>query len=319
MGKKNRPNNGGGSSKPSKSSDYWLDLGTYALMGAAFIALIAMAAQLNERGRRALVELQGGQQSRATMQAAGDPTFKPGTSRADPTAELAGLDAAATCNLWRSRGHCTTVSAFMLVHCPGTCAQSELKCKRHAPGDLAAQCPDWASRGACEREWQRGNRYFLAQCFRSCGAHDAPLLLRAMLDEVGNVTSFPSGLANRAEVVGESADVLLEDEGNRVVRVDRLHDSPYSAAGIALTQPQRGHLPGSHPLELDSRRSRRIRLLHNLITDEEAANLIALGKPLLVPSPTMANYRSTVRTSSTAYLVDNNHKALRKVRERSLG
>ena len=62
-----------------------------------------------------------------------------------------------------------------------------------------------------------------------------------------------------------------------------------------------------------------MRLLHELISAEEAAELIRIGMPLLQPSPTMAAYRATVRTSSTAFLMDDgssNMAVLRTVRGR---
>jgi len=175
----------------------------------------------------------------------------------------------------------------MLVLCPGTCAQQDLNCNRKPPGDEHASCAAWAREGQCRRR----PRYFLSQCFASCGAADPDYLLFALLDEVEGRNGFPDTYPNNLPLggVGERVEVPVGDEQGeeaRHVTVTLLHAEP------------------------------RIRLLENLITDAEAADLMAMGLPMLQPSPTIAAYRATVRTSSTAYLLDSHHPTLRRVRER---
>jgi prolyl 4-hydroxylase len=202
------------------------------------------------------------------------------------------------CAALKELGYCAQVSAYMIVACPQTClAKQELRCSRGPPNDLSPECPKWAASGACARESARGNRYFLAQCFRSCAKHDAPTLLAAMLEEVGNFTApLPSGPVDKAAAVGDAVEVALDARGlpvasgggggGRTVRIERLHDWP------------------------------RVRLLQELISEEEAAAIMEIGKPLLEPSPTMTSYRATTRTSSTAFLLQSHLPALRSVRSR---
>lgn len=196
------------------------------------------------------------------------------TTQARCAGTCASAPLSARCIGWKQLGHCESlVSAFMLVHCPGTCAPEQVTCKRSAPGDLNQQCAAWASAGHCEHNWARGYRYFLAECFASCGRRNPSLLLEAMLQEQGDrAASFPSGLADVAKEVDSIEEVRVDGpSGNgRSVRVERLNDSP------------------------------RVRVLHGLISDQEVQELVAAGTPLLQPSPTMSAYRATVRTSSTA-------------------
>ena len=104
---------------------------------------------------------------------------------------------------------------------------------RQPPGDELPNCAALVAAGHCEQAVPHGRRYFLSQCFKSCGERDASLLLEVMLSELGDLNAFPDGLANRAALVGEVARV--EDEG-RVVTVEKLHEAPkVHSAHLTLT------------------------------------------------------------------------------------
>ena len=96
----------------------------------------------------------------------------------------------ARCAGWVRLGHCEAASPFMLVHCPNSCPREQVQCMRPPPKDLTPQCPQWAAQGHCEEQWRRGNGYFLAQCFVSCGRRDARMVLNALLT-LGNSSAFP--------------------------------------------------------------------------------------------------------------------------------
>ena len=60
-------------------------------------------------------------------------------------ATCANVPHATRCAGWVRAGHCRHMSAFMLVHCAGLCPKAEVQCTRAAPGDMNAECPQWAS------------------------------------------------------------------------------------------------------------------------------------------------------------------------------
>jgi len=189
-------------------------------------------------------------------------------------------------------GNCRRASAFMIAQCPGTCRPDETFCRRPPPADHQPWCPQRAREGLCESEWARGSFHFLYQCFNSCALYDPELVLRVLREaHESAISPFPNALVNLAAAVGDVAPLALDDAlagAGRVheARVERLHDRP------------------------------RVRLVHEFLTQEEADALISIGKPLLQPSPTMASYRHTVRTSSTAYLGNDVHPAVKAVRRR---
>ena len=185
----------------------------------------------------------------------------------------------ARCRGWARRGYCNPdigVTAFMRVHCPGGCRRDQVVCARQPPADMHNKCPEWAASGRCEKEWQRGNGYFLSQCFQSCGKHDAALLLHAMLATIGNTSlAFPKALVNLPEAVGDVETVQLDADGQcclprdgdggssggggggsggavsgasaRTVRIERLNASPKVTAASSPRRlsapPARAELP----------------------------------------------------------------------------
>ena len=206
---------------------------------------------------------------------AGDCEVDDGESMAGCAQTCAEASLSARCTGWARRGYCSPergVTAFMRVHCPGACRSEQVACQREPPADMASDCATWAAQGRCEQEWRRGNGYFLAQCFYSCGRHDAPLLLHAMLAEIGNTSfAFPTGLLNEPVEVGEQATVLLDANG------DLVSIEGSGAAASAAEPPAGGHAVRIERLH----GSPKVRLLHGLISGEEATSLIALGTPTL--------------------------------------
>ena len=220
----------------------------------------------------------------------------------------------ARCQGWRQLGYCVSVSPFMLVHCPRVCSNSEVRCNRAPPVDLDQRCKGWASNGMCEEQWlKKRNGYFLAQCFESCGRREPRLLLDAMLG-LENASGFPEdALLNLPKSVGDIAHVPIDGAGEplpsqAVIAIgEREPQLPTAPAGGRIATVERLHM------------SPRVRFVRDIISDAEARSLINLGKPQLQPSPTMPGYRQTVRTSSTAFLMDNGspqHRILRIVRKR---
>lgn len=225
----------------------------------------------------------------------------------------------ARCVGWTRIGHCMRASAFMLIVCPEFCSrEKETVCLRHPPGDFDPRCKRAAQQGQCELSAAHGHTSFLGQCFTSCGKRNPQLILDALLTAFGNSSEpFPDGPANLAQKPGDTVTISLAEGSHRVLSMANDQSTRGStvedANALAYAESSDSRIVRIERLHS----SPRIRVLHNLLTPEEARSLIELGTPLLEPSPTMSSYRATVRTSSTAYLLDDgHHPILSAVRDR---
>lgn len=193
------------------------------------------------------------------------------------------------CAAWRESQLCESQSAFMLTVCPGVCPRTA--CLRPAPSDVIPNCAAHVARGVCAT----GRKQIVAQCFASCAAAEPHRVLDLLQREVGETTApFDGGSLRRASVVGQV--VSVEVGANSLSRAND---------GGSLSRSAEVELLNASP---------RVHRIRGLVSPDEAAAIIALGKPLLSPSPTIAAYRATVRSSSTAYLLDGNHPAIAAVR-----
>ena len=193
------------------------------------------------------------------------------------------------CAAWRESQLCESQSAFMLTVCPGACPRTA--CLRPAPSDVIPNCAAHVARGVCAT----GRKQVVGQCFASCAAAEPHRVLDLLQREVGETTApFDGGSLRRASVVGQV--VSVEVGANSLSRAND---------GGSLSRAAEVELHNASP---------RVYRIRGLVSTDEAAAIIALGKPLLSPSPTIAAYRATVRSSSTAYLLDGNHPAIAAVR-----
>ena len=98
--------------------------------------------------------------------------------------------------------------------------RDRVACRRRAPGDELPDCAARAARGECRRQ----RRYFLSQCFLSCG-RAGPVPFAALLDGRGHCALPVGRRAPRAARAGRRRDA-----GRRrrqpAVEVEWLHESP---------------------------------------------------------------------------------------------
>ena len=142
---------------------------------------------------------------------------------------------------------------------------------------------------------------------------------------------------------------MIAPPGGRLVRIEKLHMSPRVRVLHGLVRSSLAHHSRAFALSHASRLPlipppRRVSALaastifrtlqanlsapclhlppclpRRQVSPHEAEELIRIGSPLLKPSPTMAAYRATIRTSSTAYLTEGEvgfSAVLRDVRDR---
>ena len=190
------------------------------------------------------------------------------------------------CEKWRHElGACDRAPALMLTACAGVCKPAEVSCARPPPADYEHElCAKLAARGECLTRPPS----FIAQCFRACALDSPQEVLEAMLRESAGSVAFPAEAphAVAAHTIGAPAPLIAD--GREGITAELKHAEP------------------------------RVVLLRDMVSDEEAREVIRMAKPLLTASPTHqgAGYRQTTRTSTSAVLLDDDQPSIRAIRAR---